>query len=708
MHDHLMAPGRIGPMEMSNRILMAAMGAELGDEGGFVNDRQIAYYAARARGGAGCVILETSAVAYPRGAAAGSQIGLSDDRFLPGLTKLADAIHAAGSKAAVQFTHHGKASRVDTAEGRPLLVPSVPRFHGAMDLGAQVTREELSAMIAASGGKKPEYHEATPEDLDELVECFASAAERVERAGFDAIELHAAHGYILSSFLSPAWNFREDAYGGSHANRSRLLAEVVTAVKERTGGRLAVWCRIDAKEFRVPGGIEIEEALQTAEVAEAAGSDAIHVSAYADPTSGPGFTEGPLPDQAGAYLDYAKAVKARVSVPVIAVGRVESDVADRLVADGGADYVAMARKLLADPDLPRKLAEGKPESVRPCIYCYQCVAQAFFDRPVICSVNAETGREAEVEVQRRTPATEAKHVLVVGGGPAGLEAARVAALRGHRVSVCEKQGRLGGTLFFAGLVYEPNERLAQWLEREVRALGVTIHLETTATAEWVRSQAPDVVLVATGAQRALPDVPGAEQDHVFSGDDLRGLLTGDEGAGAAAAKLNLAQRVAVRAGRALGVTESASQLRELSKRWMPLGKRVTVVGGGLVGLELAEFLAERGREVTVLEEGRDLAVEMSMVRRWRVLHELKELGVTLRAKTRLVAIEKDAVVVEHEEKEDRWPADAVVVATGVSGSRSLAEELAKVAPRVHLIGDADEVGYIHGAIRAGYDAALEI
>ncbi|MEM7410087.1 MAG: FAD-dependent oxidoreductase [Myxococcota bacterium] len=708
MHEHLMAPGRIGPMELSNRILMAAMGAELGDEGGFVNDRQIAYYAARARGGAGCIVLETSAVAYPRGATAASQIGLSDDRFLPGLTKLAAAIHAEGAKAAVQFTHHGKTSRVDTAEGRALLVPSVPRFHGAMDMAGQVTRVELEAMIAASGGKKPEYHEATPEDLDELVECFADAAARVERAGFDGIEIHAAHGYILSSFLSPAWNFREDAYGGDHGARSRLLAEVITAIKARTEGRVAVWCRIDAKEYRIPGGIELEEALQTAQVAEAAGADAIHVSAYADPTSGAGFTDGPLVDRAGAYLDYAKAVKGCVSVPVIAVGRVESDVADRVIADGGADFVAMARKLLADPDLPRKLAEGTPERVRPCIYCYQCVAQAFFDRPVICSVNAETGREHEVVPRLGTPVAEPKHVLVVGGGPAGLEAARVASLRGHRVTLCEKQSRLGGTLFFAGLVYEPNERLANWLAAEARAAGSTIHLDTEATPEWIRGQTPDIVLVATGAERALPDVPGADGDHVFSGDDLRGLLTGDAGAEAAGQKLGWAQRAAVRAGRALGVTDSASQLRELSKRWMPLGKRVTVLGGGLVGLELAEFLAERGREVTVLEEGRDFAPEMAMPRRWRILDELRTHGVTLRARTRLVRIEPDAVVVEHDEKSDRWPADAVVVATGVSGKRSLADAIAPHVPEVRVIGDADGVGYIHGAIRAGFDAALEV
>ena len=465
MFPHLLSPVRIGGLEIRNRIAMAPMGVELGDAEGAVTEGVIAYYEARARGGAGLLITENVSAAYPWGANSEHELAFSDDRYLPGLRELTDRVHAHGAKIAAQLSHHGKVARLDVWQGREMLMPSVGGFKGEQSMGLDLTSEEIEIMSHSMehlGNAK--IREATLDDIERLVEAFADAGERARRAGFDGVELHAAHGYIFSEFLSPAVNLRTDAYGGSRENRARLLCEAIAAVKQRAGADFPVWCRLDATEFRTPGGITLEDAERTAELACEAGADAIHVSAYADGSSAPGFLEAPLVHREAGFVDFATAIKKRVDVPVIAVGRIEPEVAEKLIAEGRVDLVSMARKMLADPEIARKLAEGRPEDVRPCIYCYTCVAQAFFDRPVRCAVNPTTAREAERGELERSSAPESKYVVVVGGGPAGLEAARVAALRGHRVTLLERGEQIGGSLRFAALAYAPNERLLRWLE----------------------------------------------------------------------------------------------------------------------------------------------------------------------------------------------------------------------------------------------------
>jgi 2,4-dienoyl-CoA reductase (NADPH2) len=436
------------------------------------------------------------------------------------------------------------------------------------------------------------------------------------------------------------------------------------------------------------------------------------VSAYADSTSGPAFTEAPLVHAEGGYIEYATAIKAEVDVPVIAVGRIEPDVGDRLIAEGRADFIAMGRKLLADPAFPRKLMENRREDIRPCVYCYTCVAQAFFDRTVRCAVNPVVANEHELAELERTPASASRNVVVVGGGPAGMEAARVAALRGHRVTLFEKGAQLGGTLRFASLVYEPNERLLRWLEAQMKKLPVEVRLSEEFTPGLLDSLRPDVVIVAVGASRENPDVPGIDSDHVFDGDALRALLTG-EGAEQASKKLSLTGRLAVRAGRAVGVTTDPSKLREASKHYMPVGERVVVLGGGLVGAELAEFLAERGRKVTVLEEGSEFAAEMAHPRRWRVLADLREHGVALEGGTRVLEIRDDVVRTERAreggEPELRdFPADTVIIASGLVPNPSLAESLGATGVSISVVGDGSGVGYIEGAMHEGFHAALKL
>ena len=709
MFEHLLSPTRIGRLELRNRIAMAPMGVEIVDGDGQVREPLIRYYEERARGGAGLLITEVAAIAYPRGANSSHQIGVSDDSFLPGLRELTERVHAHGAKIALQLVHHGKQSRLDTKEGREVLMPSEPRFHGSMDMGRILTREEIGWMLAAVGNAQPKVREATPTDLVQVVDEFARAAERAQRAGFDAVEIHGAHGYLISEFLSPAWNFRTDGYGGPIENRARLLCEVLRAVRARTSDDFTIWCRLDAREFRTPNGITIEDAERTAELAAEAGADAIHVTAYADATSGVAFTDAPIVHEPGAYAADAARIRARAGVPVIAVGRIEPEQGDAMIRDGGADLISMARKMLADPEIARKLAEGRPQDVRPCIYCYTCVAQPFFDRRVKCAVNPVTANEVELVDRLQTPAADSKRVVVVGGGPAGLEAARVAVLRGHRVTLFEKSAQLGGTLRFAALVYEPNERLLRWLTRQVEALGVEIRLGADASPAAVRACGPDAVLVATGASREALAVPGAELDHVFDGDDLRALLTGADADGASR-KLSLAGRLAVRAGRSLGLTDDPGRLREASRAYMPLGRRIVVIGGGLVGVELAEFLAERGREVRILESGPRLAVEMAHPRRARVLDTLEQHGVVWETRATLTEIRPDEVRFRRRdvEADEGWPVDHVVVATGLVPDPGPAAGLAAAGLPVTEIGDATGVGYLEGAIHDGFHAAIAL
>lgn len=703
-HATLLSPGRIGPITTANRIVMPAMDQNTCDEGE-VTDLTIAHYEARARGGVGLLVLETSAVAWPIGATSRHQPALSDDRFVPGLTRLAEAVHRHGSTMVVQLCHHGKTAGVDAQDEREQLVPSVPLPDDELDL-TSVTINELMSMAVQTGGKNPVRRAATTDDLAWVVDAFADAAERVQRAGLDGVEIHGAHGYLISTFLSPRFNRRDDEYGGSVENRARLLVEIVAAIRARCGDGFAIVVRLDGREY-AEGGITPELAARYALAAQTAGADAIHVSASAGNAMGTGFTDGPLPWQPNQYADFAATVKRSVSVPVIAVGRIMPDAAEELLAAGCCDFVSMGRQLLADPDLPARLRADRPDLVRTCINCFVCVAQNFWDGTPVCAVNAELGHYDEGPITRTdTP----KRVVVVGGGPGGMEAARVAALRGHQVTLLEKSRHLGGTARFSSLTTPLNAELVRYLSAAIAEAGVDVRLESPADAATVRSLRPDAVVVATGARRERPDVPGAFRSHVLSGDDLRALLTGDDPSAARA--LPLHQRAVVGAGRKLGLTDDMAAVRKLSMRWMPLGDDVVVVGGGLVGVELAEFLAERGRRVTVLETGEKLGLEMAHPRRARALHEARLHDVRFVTGAELLEIRDRDVVYRVGDVERTAPADQVILASGVRPDPGLGEVLGEVfagdGVEVAVVGDAAEVGYIQGAVRSGYLAARAI
>ena len=696
-HRRLLSPGRIGPLELRNRIVLPAMDQNACSETGLVTDKVVAHYEERARGGAGLLIVETSAVAYPVGATSRHQPSLSNDDCIPGLSRLAKAAHDHGAAIAVQICHHGKVARVDTMDDREQLVPSIPVPMHRADL-QNLTPAELSRLITANGGRMATHREAEQADIDAVVGAFADAARRVQEAGLDGVEVHGGHGYLISSFLSPLYNRREDAYGGSPDGRARLMIEVISAIRDACGPDFAVWLRLDGHEFGAEG-ITAELAALYAQTAEKAGADAVHVSASSIDSIGPGFTDGPLPWQPGQYLGLARAVKARVKVPVIAVGRLSPDLAEESLAGSETcDFVAMGRQLLADPDLPNRLRDGRPDLVRTCINCFVCVAENFWDSSPICAVNTRLGH-----YDRVAPApASSRRVMVIGGGPAGMEAARVAAGRGHSVVLIERQ-RLGGTAWLSAVTNPINAELVRFLEAAIREAGVEVRLGVNADVSLVAAERPDVVVVATGARRQSLDVPGGDLGHVLSGDDLRALLVGERGFGAGRTRA-----VLVGVGRRFGLLNDPASIRRWSRRWMPIGRQVVVVGGGMVGVELAEFLAERRREVTVLEPSGYLAAEMAFPRRTRAVHELARLGVRTEREATLLKISTEAVTFLRGDQEISVPADHVIYASGVEPDMTLADSLSAAGYEVRAVGDCADVGYIQGAIHSAAAVAERI
>lgn len=703
-YKNLLAPGRIGTLALRNRMIVTSMGVNLGEPDGTCGERILAYHEEQAKGGAALLIMGVTGVGWPLGANQPGQVAISEDRFIPGLKAVTDAVHAHGAKIAAQLHFGGLVGVEDLKAGRPVWGPSIPEATDGGDFMDGLLPGELEQ---TGFGKATTFDTKVMslEDIQILIDMFAAGAERAKRAGMDAVEIHGGHGYIISSFISPVTNRRTDAYGGPLENRTRLLMEILRAVREQVGPEFPVWCKLDGHEFGQLQGINIEDAKRTAIMAQQAGADAITVTAFHDTGQGVLHSGSHTPDVPELNIGNAAAIKAAVNIPVIASGRIEPEQGDRYIGEGRFDFLALGRKILADPQLPRKLAEGRTDDVRPCIYCYCCISQIYVERNVKCAVNPETAFERE-RLIRLTE--QKKRVVVIGGGPGGMESARRLSLKGHQVTLLEQSDRLGGTLQFASIAYQPNERLLNWLKRQINSSSVDVRLNTRATVQLLRELAPDEVVVATGAIRSMPDISGAERDNVFSGDDLRQLIIGGD-LSSLKGKTGLATRLVAKAGALTGASKNIGLIREATKSWMPLGERIVIIGGELVGLELAEFLALRGRTVTVIDEAPKFGAGLYIVRRLRVLHELRHLGVTMQASAQKIAIGKNEVsYCDSEGQTHSVTADHVIVAKGASADTRLADTLQAAGFKVHTIGDCTGVGYIEGAMESAAEVALRI
>jgi 2,4-dienoyl-CoA reductase (NADPH2) len=651
-------------MELRNRIVMSPMETMYGTADGLPSERTVAYFAARAAGGVGLITVGATGIDHQHPETPGG-LHLGTDEGVVAHRRLVEAVHEHGAKIQPQIVHAGP-------DGLG------PEMHGVTSLGPSVIPSYLT-------GRPSEA--ITPLQIAALMDQYKAAVRRAREAGYDGIELHAAHGYMmLGSFLAPQRNRRTDDYRGDRVHgRLRIVLEALAAIRSEVGEDFPITLRISGFE-RVAGGRPMYETAQVAPQLVAAGVNAFHVSGGVIDRLVSKMVNG-SDDGDGLNVGAAAAVREAVDVPVIAVGRLhDPDLAESVLEAGKADFVAMGRPLL-----PNKLRTGG--SVRQCISCENCIDALEIRFSVDCAVNPQTGREQDLTLR---PTRSAQHVVVIGAGPGGMEAARSAAAIGHRVTLLEANRQLGGALLWASIVHPENQPFLDYLRSEIAAGPVEVRLGVRAGVEEVAALAPDAVIVATGGRVAVPAVEGDNLPHVLNGPALRELL-----AGRSTSDQPWSHRLGARlvAGRGQRLVTPAA-VRLATKAWMPVGQRVVIIGADLVALEFAEFLAARGRRVTLLESGKDIAPEIGPKRKAEHMLRLDGLGVTVHVRaevTRIVASGVEFVPAGGAAR--TLVADSVILAGTPESELTLYDALRERLPAVpvHAIGDSTGLGLIQKA-----------
>ncbi len=631
--ENLFSTFSIKGCKLKNRIVMPGLASFLIENDGSIPRKAIEHYRLRAAGGPAMVIMEACAVA-PEGIVSPHQARIYDDRFVEGLSKIAQTMTAEGAVPAVQL-HHGGRQTSTKVIGRLPVAPS--------PLPCPSIRGEVTPL--------------TVDDIQELVQKFGDAADRALEAGFELIEIHGAHGYLINQFLSGFSNIRKDSYGGDIPGRTRFAQEIVREIRKRVGDTYPIAFKISAMEF-VKDGLDVEQSLEILKILVKEGVDVVQVSAGNDAT--PEWICQPMFMEKACLTDFAWAIKKELDVPIMAVGRINGPLlAEEIIKSGKADLVCIGRGLLADPAMPNKAREGRLDDIRTCIACNTCMESIFKKGRVECLVNPTLGREKEMAFK---PVETPRKVMVVGAGPGGLNVAWVAARRGHDVHLFERQPRVGGQLILGSATHykEGLRNLIRFQTKQIERFGVTCHLNQEVTPDTLKDHSPDVVVLATGSSPVYPQIDGIDNSIVISIDNA---LNGHSPAA---------------------------------------GKRVVVVGGGPTGCEIAFHLSLKGYQVTIVETLPKLARQLESMTKRIMLRKLKENGVISKTECKVIRIEENGVVIEEKDGGSmKLPADQVVFSIGNQPEDTLFNQIQSMGYEIHRIGDCIEPRSAKAAIYEG-------
>jgi len=641
MLESIFSPFTLKGKVIKNRFTIPAMVTNYCNEDGTATEKFLVYHEERARGGWGLIITEDYAV-DPLGRGFKNVAGLWNDDQIEGHKELPKRVKAHDTTIIAQIYHAGRQTNSGV-------------------IGKDAIPVAPSAIQCPFSTKTP--RELTIPEIQVIVSQFANTAYRAKQCGFDGVEIHGGHGYLIAGFMSLYANKRVDNYGGNIANRTRFPREIVQAVRAKCGNDFIIGFRISADEF-IEGGRTIEDTKVIVSILEEAGIDLVHISAGTYVSADRIIP--PYQVRHGWITDFAAQVKRNVEIPVITVGRINDPfVANNAVKDEKADFVAMGRASLTDPHLPNKVDAGRREEIRNCIACnHGCIGILFTDNPIKCVLNPELGKEYRGEV---TKVDVAKKVAVVGAGPAGLSAAIYAAKRGHQVEVFEKESRAGGQLYLAAIPPGKGEisGFINWQVGELSRLGVPIHYNKAVGADTLDGRGFEEVIIATGAVAQTLPMHDVDFPHVVEANDVLAGLVG-------------------------------------------VGASAIIIGGGQVGSETASHLGVHLRDVTIVEMGLAIAPDKPLAPRWHLLKELAGRNVKMLTNTIAKEIKEDVVVIETNGTERTISADTVILATGSISICGLVEILDSKGMSVRTVGDASEVSNILNATTSGYRAAFEI
>lgn len=634
---HVFKEGKIGELLLKNRVIMPAMGTGLASPNGEVTDQLIRYYEERAKGGTGLIITEFTSIDYEFGKSMPNQLRIDEDALIPGFEKLANVIHKHDAKLFVQLQHGGRESNSALINGKQIVAPS--------------------PVTCAAIGEVP--RELTTAEVKTIIKKFIQGAIRCQNANVDGIELHGAHGYLIAQFLNPHTNLRKDEYGGNFENRMRFITEIIHGIRQSCGEHFPIMVRLSIDEFD-PQGLTVEDSKVISRYLEKIGVNAIHASS-GNYNSMDKVIETPLFEQ-GWRVYLAEAIKQVVQIPVVTVGNIrEPKFVDSIIKDGKADFVSMGRAHIADPEWSKKAFEGREKEIRLCISCLHCTYTPTFE----CSINVCAGHELEYTDFEKID--EKRHVVIVGGGPGGVEAARVLSLKGYEVSLFEKTSQLGGQLrLVTDPVYKKKMNWhCEYMTNEMKRLGVNVYLETEATVEKIKELQPYAVILATGSQPFIPKIKGYDLPHVCTYEDIR------------------------REG------------KEYNQ------KRITVIGSGMICHSTTRRFAEQGNFVTLIEQPTRSKRKISPQTRDSLMKKLEERNVNVFVDYEVSEILSNWVIIKDKQsgKQTEIETDLVVMAMGVEPSNPLEAKLIDHVQSLYVIGDAAGYSSLADATHQGFKTA---